>query len=372
MNNSIKPKALVFFQYLPPWRIDVFNEMAKYYQLTIAFTNADVQGFTYNREDLLNRLHPEIKPIFLRKGFKIGQRPIRFGIFKLIKSVRPVIIFSHEYTPTSILTALCRKIGLCQYRYIITTSDNLGIAEAVGGLKYFFRSFVLNNSDGIVVYSERVRTFYQNLFPNLRVEICPNIQNPKALWAYKTYFPQLVNEYRGKFNLSQSKVLLYTGRLERVKGLDLLLTAFSKSDYKGVKLVLVGEGGEKENLVKMCRELRIESNVVFAGFYSGAELYAWYQLADGYILPSRFEPFGAVVNEALVFGCPVMASKYIGATDFIDNTNGMLFDSLNQNEFIEKLNKFYLKLGENNKMDRKNLMRVSFDKYVKVFYEVNN
>ena len=51
-----KLKALVFYQYLPPWRIDVFNEMGKYYDMTIAFTDADSEGFTYNRKELLEKL----------------------------------------------------------------------------------------------------------------------------------------------------------------------------------------------------------------------------------------------------------------------------------------------------------------------------
>ena len=50
-----KLKALVFYQYLPPWRIDVFNEMGKYYDMTIAFTDADSEGFTYNRKELLEK-----------------------------------------------------------------------------------------------------------------------------------------------------------------------------------------------------------------------------------------------------------------------------------------------------------------------------
>lgn len=122
-----KPTALIFFQYLPPWRIDVFNEMAKYYQLTIVYTNADVEGFKYDREDLLNRLDKNINNIFLSNGFKIGKRPVRFGILKLIKSIHPDIIFSHEYTPTSIMVATYRKLKLAKFKYVITTSDNLSI-----------------------------------------------------------------------------------------------------------------------------------------------------------------------------------------------------------------------------------------------------
>jgi len=360
-----KPTALIFFQYLPPWRIDVFNEMAKYYQLTIVYTNADVEGFKYDREDLLNRLDKNINNIFLSNGFKIGKRPVRFGILKLIKSIHPDIIFSHEYTPTSIMVATYRKLKLANFKYVITTSDNLSIAQHVKGIKSVFRKYVLSHANAIVVYSDIVKQFYLNNFRNLRVEICPNIQNSTTLLQKREYFPDIIENYIDKFNLKNSKILLYTGRLEQVKGLDLLLEAFSKTENTNIKLVLVGQGSEAQNLKKTCETLNLVDQVIFPGFYSGNALYAWYELADLYILPSRFEPFGAVVNEALVYGCPVMASKYIGATDFITTQNGTLFDPLNKNEFINTLNQFY-----NQTNTKSNLMPVSFETYVKVFHTI--
>ena len=93
-----RPKALVFYQYLPPWRIDVFNEMGKYYDMTIAFTNADCEGFTYNRKELLGKLQ-NIKTIFLTKGMKIGKRPVRWGIFRLLNSEKPDIVFHMNIHP---------------------------------------------------------------------------------------------------------------------------------------------------------------------------------------------------------------------------------------------------------------------------------
>ncbi len=74
-----KSKALVFYQYLPPWRVDIFNEMGKLYDLTIVFTDAECEGFTYNRQDLLNKLQ-NINTVFLNNGFKIGNRPVSLGI----------------------------------------------------------------------------------------------------------------------------------------------------------------------------------------------------------------------------------------------------------------------------------------------------
>lgn len=370
--NSNKPKALVFFQYLPPWRIDVFNEMAKYYNLTIVYTNADIEGFKYDRDDLLNRLDKNIKNIFLTNGFKIGERPVRFGLYKLMKAINPDIVFSHEYSPTSIIVSTFRKLKLFKFQYIITTSDNLLIAKSVKGVKAFFRKYVLSQSNAVVVYSESVKLFYEKRFPSLKVEICPNIQNPETLLCYNTFFPSISKDYLSKFNLEGSNIILYTGRLEKIKGLDLLLNAFAKTDNDNFKIVIVGNGSEQQALEQQAKSLGIEDKVIFAGFYSGKELYTWYNLASFYVLPSRFEPFGAVVNEALVFGCPVMASKYIGAVDFINDSSGKLFDPLSENEFVDVLTSFYKRISQNNNSEKQNLMTVSFSDYVKIFYKLYN
>lgn len=190
-----KLKALVFYQYLPPWRIDVFNKMGEYYDLTIIFTNAECEGFTYNRKELLSKLC-NIKTIFLNNGVKIGSHPIRIGIYQLIKKHKPDVVFSHEYSPTSIFIAFFKQIHLLKYRYYLTTSDNLRMAETAKGLKSEARRYVLNQADGIIVYSQKVKNWYKEHFPRLRIEICPNIQNPTTLLSYRSTFNGIINKYK--------------------------------------------------------------------------------------------------------------------------------------------------------------------------------
>ena len=214
-----KQKALVFYQYLPPWRIDVFNEMAEYYDMTIVFTNADCEGFTYNRSDLLSKLC-NIKTVFLNNGFKIGSRPVRLGISKLIKKEKPDVVFSHEYSPTSIMLAFYKQIMRFHYKFYITTSDNVAMAESSVGLKAKARSYVLNHADGIIVYSSTVKEWYSRNFPKIKIDICPNIQNPKTLLSYRDSFVPYINEYIEKYDLKDYNIILYTGRLAEVKPLD--------------------------------------------------------------------------------------------------------------------------------------------------------
>src|SRR5574344_309476 len=363
----LKDNALLFYQYLPPWRIDVFNEMARYYNLTIVFFNSNCEGFTYNREILISKLI-NVNVIFLNSGFEIKERPFRFGIMYLINKYKPKIIFSHEYSLISIEIALVKKIHLKYFKYYITTSDNIVMARNSHGIKKYSRDFVLNNADGAIVYTKSVLDYYHSCYSNLKLSICPNIQNPDTLLSYRKKFKQLIEKYKNNYNLNDYNIILFIGRLVNAKGLDLLINAFSKSKIENYKLVIVGDGREKSSLHEQCIKLGLSNDVVFAGYFSDVKLYAWYDMANFLILPSRYEPFGAVVNEALVYGCPVVASKYIGALDMINDTNGIVFDPFNENEF-EKTLRFAQKRFDNTRLKpRKNLMIQKFYTYVSAFY----
>lgn len=261
-------------------------------------------------------------------------------------------------------------MGLFHYNYYLTTSDNLKMAEISSGLKAKSRSYVLTHSNGIIVYGDAVKQWYQRRFPRLRIEVCPNIQNPQTLLAYRSQFQPILQKYIQQYGLAGTSVILYTGRLVKAKGLDLLLNAFAKAQIVNYRLVIVGEGELSESLQQQAKRLGLKDKVVFAGFHTDVGLYAWYEIANFFILPSRYEPFGAVINESLVYGCPVVASKYIGATDFVTKGNGMLFDPMNETEFIYIIRQACRKYS-NKPLSRANLMPCSFDNYISAFYNIN-
>ncbi len=364
----MKSKAVVFYTYLPPWRVDVFNAMAKYFDLTVVFLFPGAEGFTYDRQFLSGKL--TVPHVFWENGFNIGNKPFRFGIVGLLNRLQPEVVFSHEYSPTSILLTLLKKFKYFSFKLIITTSDNLLMVDSVSFLKKHIRRFILAQSHGIIVYSKSVQDWYLENFKGLRVEVCPNIQKEDTLLEYRSDFNKIIDDHSKKFDLFNNRIVLYVGRLNAVKGLDLLLRAFAEVKNVNYKLVLVGEGHQKAELMKLAESLNLTDQVIFAGFYSSADLYAWYAMSDFMVLPSRYEPFGAVVNEALVFGCPVLASKYIGALDYIKSTfNGIVFDPLNHDEFVKSLSQAMLLYHEFN-YERKNLMIRSFDQYIESFIKI--
>ena len=128
------------------------------------------------------------------------------------------------------------------------------------------------------------------------------------------------SQIRREMGLVGKKVVVFVGRLIELKRVPLLMEAFSnvRTDEE---LVVIGDGECREAL-----ENQSPSHCTFVGSKGGEELYAWYNIADILVLPSRIEAFGAVVSEALAAGCPAIVSEAAGATCMIrDGENGSVF-----------------------------------------------
>jgi glycosyltransferase involved in cell wall biosynthesis len=137
---------------------------------------------------------------------------------------------------------------------------------------------------------------------------------------------------RARLRLGVGPVALYVGALAPEKDLGTLLRAFRaltpptadlveagcRSTQDGIstsvlpQLLFVGDGEERASLESLARELGLAERVRFAGTRPWRELPAMYALADLLVLPSRFETWGAVVNEALAVGLPVIVSDQVG------------------------------------------------------------
>jgi glycosyltransferase involved in cell wall biosynthesis len=108
-------------------------------------------------------------------------------------------------------------------------------------------------------------------------------------------------------------VILFCAKLQPWKRPVDLLRAFAKADLSNAILVFAGEGPLRSQLESEASALSVSSRVRFLGFVNQSQLPAVYTSADVMVLPSEYEPFGVVVNEAMCCGCPVLASDRVGA-----------------------------------------------------------
>lgn len=122
------------------------------------------------------------------------------------------------------------------------------------------------------------------------------------------------------------KEILYVGQLIIRKRVDLLLTAFSHLNVPSAHLRIIGKGEEEQNLKQLATQLGIADRVSYSLGMPNAEIVAAMAAADVLVLPSKFDGWGAVVNEALMVGTPVICSDRCGASDLIENgRNGYVF-----------------------------------------------
>jgi glycosyltransferase involved in cell wall biosynthesis len=117
-------------------------------------------------------------------------------------------------------------------------------------------------------------------------------------------------------------VVLSVARLVREKGLDDLIRALAEADDPRLRLVVAGEGPERETLVNLAEELRVRLTI--SGHVAETDLAQLYIEADIFALLSRHEPWGVAVNEAAASGLPLLLSDRVGAAaDLLsDHING--------------------------------------------------
>ncbi len=130
-------------------------------------------------------------------------------------------------------------------------------------------------------------------------------------------------------HLPFERFILGLGRIVEKKGFDLLLAAFARlaDRHSGLGLVIGGDGPARPALLSSVAEMGLGDRVVLPGPLDRGQV-AWaMQTADVFVLPSRVEPFGIVVLEALRAGCPAVVSSRGGATEIVrDGEDGLVAD----------------------------------------------
>ena len=366
----MKKKLLIFHPALAPYRVDQFNSLSKLFELEVVFIFENVVNNKFDQSKLLSLL--EFKYSFLLKGPIYKGRVFRFGIYKKIKNFNPDIIIGYEYSFITQYLIFLNRIGLIHKEIGSTIDDSLDICNHIQSKgRYFARQISVNRLDYLIVMSTEVSLFYQKKF-NIntnRIIVSPILQDPERLRKDRNRLEIIANQYFKKYNLMGKKVLLFVGRFIPEKGLFQFINTiqiFLQEDHQLI-LILVGNGEERKSIEVLLKKNILEKKVIFPGRFEGQNLNAWYLCASGFVLPSTYEPFGAVVNEALIFGLKVFCSKYAGSSYLVSNEKGLLFDPLSEKDTINKLNIFLneIEIFENvNLMNNPSLMSNHNNKFL--------
>jgi glycosyltransferase involved in cell wall biosynthesis len=241
------------------------------------------------------------KNITIYKIKNISRRSI-FGknkLRKLLKNINPDIVHTHGSKTTSIISSINNN----NYKHIAT----------VHGIKK--NKSIYERADFVIGVSQRA---------------IEDIKSPSKIIS-NWWHPKLK-----KFKTNTKKYALAIGRLERVKGFDLLIESWANIQ---TNLVIVGSGKEKRNLVNLINEKKLSNKITIIDSVNRNELLTFYNEAALLIISSRDEGGPRVALEALYLEIPVLSTD-VGHMDLILPRE--LLAKKNNQESLQKLLETYV------------------------------
>ena len=189
-----------------------------------------------------------------------------------------------------------------------------------------------------------------------------NIYLIKGMGINTKNFPPISLEkklnLRYTFNLSKDDfILIYVAEFSKRKNQKFLLDSIHqlvKSDFKNIKLILIGDGTLLDDLKQYTTKLGIDKNVIFTGYTKST--CAYYQLSDICVSSSRSEGLPFNIMEAMSTGLPIIASNIKGHIDLVNPLkNGFLFEYNNINEFCKYIKILYKDINLRDSIRTKNI-----------------
>ena len=180
-------------------------------------------------------------------------------------------------------------------------------------LKRLLLRKIFSLASGVVVSSSGGVDYIKSLgFPGDRVILAPTAVD-NVWWTMQAAMVDRAR-VRAEWKIpADASIALFCAKLQPWKGPMDLLEAFARANAPRSYLVFVGDGPERAGLERRATELGVAELVRFLGFQNQSQLPSAYCAADWFVLPSHFEPFGLVINEAMLCGCPVVVSDRVGA-----------------------------------------------------------
>jgi len=251
---------------------------------------------------------------------KIGVILFWINIFLALKKICPDIIHIHSIS-SGLPGLLSKKIWRIPYIVTCHGSD----VYLSWKFKKIRAKLVLKDADMVIALTEYMQKEIQKLYSK-KVVVIPNGIELDCF----DVLPK--EEIRTKLGIKEDeKILIFVGTLRSIKGVKYLIQAMKsiiQQDPK-IKLMLVGDGEEKQSLKALSKELNIEKNIKFVGEVPHKNISEYLAAADIFVLPSLSEGFSIVVLEAMASGLPIVATNVKGVPEIVKNgVNGFLVEPM--------------------------------------------
>lgn len=236
--------------------------------------------------------------------------PFSIGLFGLVVARRHKIPYVHTY----------HTLYPEYVHYVWDTRFTQRMAERLS--KDFCQM-----CDAIVAPSTKIESYLHEWGVTTDIEI---IATGIDTGRWSAADPALVEALRTRLGIEpQDKIALFVGRLGSEKNVEFLIRALWHSHTPELKLVIGGDGPERQALENLAENLGLSDRVLFAGYLENGDVSAAYHLADFFAFASTSETQGLVIGEALASGLPVVTVEDPAVQDFVtDGETGLVVHAM--------------------------------------------
>ena len=332
MRELIFMKVLFITNIPSPYRIDFFNELNKYCNLTVLFERKTAK----NRNDEWYNNKFNFNGIFLKSKNIGSEAAMSFEVIKYIKRKYDLIILGGYSSPTAMIASMYMKLHKISY---ILNADGGFINYDERRINKFIKTFFISSakywlSSGketnkyLIYYGAKEKKIYS--FPFSSLKKSDILQQPVSA--------EIKQDLKKYFNVPYDKVILSIGQFIPRKGFEWMIESYKNLDRK-IGIYVIGGKAPKE-YIALKNKYKMD-NLFFMDFQNKDIIKKWYQLADLFVLPTREDIWGLVVNEAMSNGLPVITTnKCIAGLELIENEkNGYIVKCDEKSELYNITNK---------------------------------
>ena len=315
-----------------PYRVDFFNELGNLCDLTVLYERETAK----NRNEKWKKYNQgTYKEVFL-KGNRVGvDTGLCFSVLKYLnKNNFDIIVIGGYSTPTAMLAIF--KLKFTKTQFVLNSDGGIIKSDKIflKKIKTFFihsanwwLSTGKTTDEYLAYYGANKDEIFRYPFTSIKQEDILNTLLSK----------EQKNTIKKGLNIKEEKVIVSIGQLIDRKGFDILLKASELID-KNIGVYIIG-GKPTEKLLKQKKDLKLD-NVHFVDFVEKKEVLKYLEAATIFVLATRWDIWGLVINEAMACGLPIITTnKCVAGLELVrDNENGFIVPINDAEALADKIN----------------------------------
>lgn len=306
-------RVLFLTNYAAPYRVHFFDALGKYMDVTVLFSDP-VESVTHRNQEWFEKGEGGFRAVQLKTSrVNFQNENLCFDVISWLKKPYDAIVICGYASPTAMLAMAYLKLRRIPFYMEVDG----GLIREESSLKNNVKKLFVSAPDRWISTGKYTTEYLVHYGANQeRVS-----EYPFSSLHEKDILPLVPSceekrELRRELGISEDKVILSIGQFIHRKGFDILLRSAAELE-PGTGIYIIG-GEPTEEYKQLCQELGL-SNVHFLSFMKKEKLVKYYKAADLFVLPTREDIWGLVINEAMAYGLPVVTTdKCVAGLELVE------------------------------------------------------